>query len=176
MQAIRIRELLPAVFQQAAVPKQAAGPQKPALAQRPLFTCLEVMELFHAPVERTLDDLDRYLDPRRAPEEFVPFLAGWVDIDFPVKTGRMRELIAGFVEILAMRGTRQGLIQLLERATGVSGFEVHENPLDARGVTRSFHIDVVAPAVLKPYRELLEVLIERAKPAYVTSDLVFKKD
>jgi phage tail-like protein len=176
MQATRIKELLPAVFQQAAVPYQAATPQKPAVAQQPLYTCLEIMERFHAPVEKKLDELDRFIDPRRAPEEFIPFLAGWVDIDFPVTTGRMRELIAGFVDLLTMRGTRQGLIRLLERATGVTGFEVHENPLDERGATRPFHIDVVAPAALKAHRKLLEVLIEREKPAYVTSALSFKKD
>jgi phage tail-like protein len=162
MQATRIKELLPAVFQQAVVPGQ------------PISAYLDVMELFHASIEEKLADLDRFFDPRRAPDEFVRFLAAWVDVDVAVSTGRMRELIAGFVELLSMRGTRQGLILLLERATGLQGFEVRENPPDATGVPRQFHIEVSAPAALQPHRNLLLALIERAKPAYVTSSLAFE--
>lgn len=164
MRASRIKELLPAVFEQAAVPR------------RPLHTCLEVMELLHAPTESKLDELDRYLDPRRAPDEFVPFLAAWMDIDFPVSTGRIRELVAGFVEVMSLRGTRAGLHRLLELATGVTGFEVQDSPPDERGVPRPFHIAVVAPAALAADRRLLETLIARQKPAYVTSTLEFRKD
>jgi phage tail-like protein len=164
MRATRIKELLPAVFQQAVVPG------------RPIAAYLDVMEAFHVSVEEKLDHLDQYFDPRRAPEEFVRFLAGWVDIDFAVSTGRLRELIASFTELLTMRGTRQGLLRLLEHATGVTGFEVRENPPDQRGVPRAFHIDVSAPAAMKPHQRLLEALIEREKPAYVTSSLRFRQD
>lgn len=164
MRAERIKELLPAVFQQAIVPG------------RPIAAYLDVMEHLHSSVEAQLDRLEAYFDPRRAPEPFVRYLAAWVDLDFPVSTGRMRELVALFVELLAMRGTRRGLLRLLEVATGLGGFRVEESPLDENGVPRPFHIDVSAPASAKPHRRLLEALIEREKPAYVTSSLSFRTD
>jgi phage tail-like protein len=164
MQANRIKELLPAVFQQAVVPG------------RPIAAYLDVMEHLHAAIEEKLGRLDQFFDPRQAPEEFVHFLAAWVDIDFPVSTGRLNELIAVFVEQLARRGTRQGLIRLLEAATGLQGFEVRESPPDARGVPQPFHIEVWAPASSKAHKKLLEVIIQREKPAYVTASLQFRND
>jgi phage tail-like protein len=162
MNSERIKDLLPAVFQQAVVPG------------RPIAAYLDVMEHLHTSVERKLEELDRFFDPRRAPEPFVRYIAAWVDVDFPVSTGRLRELTALFVELLATRGTRRGLTRLLEVATGLEGFEVHENPPDTSGVPRAFHIEVSAPAAAKPHRRLLEALIERDKPAYVTSSLSFR--
>ena len=166
MRSDRIKELLPAVFQQAVVPG------------RPIAATLDVMEHLHTSVETKLEELERYFDPRRAPEPFVRYLAAWVDVDFPVSTGRQRELIALFVELLSARGTRRGLVRLLAVATGLPEdmFEVRENPPDARGVPRAFHIEVSAPAAAKPHRRMLEALIERDKPAYVTSSLSFQDE
>jgi phage tail-like protein len=156
MQATRIKQLLPAIFQDACE------------ARRPLQTFLEIMEKMHVPVEQKLDDLDCYLDPRRAPEEFLPMLAAWVGIDFPVTTKRLRELIATYVQIQTLRGTRSGLIALLETATGETGFTVKEDPTDDPG---PFHIVVTAPFSATAHERLLHLLIRREKPAYVTYSL-----
>lgn len=164
MEAGRIKDLLPMVFQEALDPPPATGPL-------PLF--LHVMQELHAPVESTLDNLDRFFDPRRAPDAFVQYLATWVDFDPQLAPGRLREAVARYVEISHLRGTKPGLIGVLELVTGVSGFSIAEN-VGADGLARPFHIEVLAPAALAPQQKLLEAVIDREKPAFVTAALSFK--
>src|SRR5215468_1137969 len=97
MKQTEIEQLLPGVFQRTVVPSGV------------LATLLEVMETLHAPAEEVLRELDAYFDPRRTANRFVPFLAGWADLDtllsessvsepdaptFPTGLGRLRELVA----------------------------------------------------------------------------------
>src|SRR5438105_2847657 len=118
MRAPEIARLLPSVFRRTLAP--AAGD--------PLGALLAVMEAMHAPVEGVLGELDAWFDPRRAPAEFVPLLARWVDLDVPVSTGlgRLRELVAARVELSRLRGTAAGLVRFLALATGLDGFRVDE--------------------------------------------------
>lgn len=67
MRHTEIERLLPTVYQQVLQPES------------PLAAILSLMEVLHAPVEKAMQGLDSFIDPRRAPESFVPFLAGWVD-------------------------------------------------------------------------------------------------
>jgi phage tail-like protein len=156
-----IRRLLPGVFQAAAAPGTA------------LAALLALMERLHAPTEARLANLDEVLDPRRAPDEFVPFLARWVDLDVELAMGpeRLRVLVALGAELSRWRGTARGLTAFLEAATGMTGFKVDDAVRDKRGRTRPFHIRVTAPASLQPYHEQLEAIALREKPAYVTIDL-----
>ena len=100
------------------------------------------METLHGPVETVLRDLDRYLDPRLAEPAFVPYLAGWVDLDWllvaapsePVATttlasglGTLRELVAAAADLARWRGTARGLLRFLDTATGIPGFAIEEN-------------------------------------------------
>src|SRR3954463_14016764 len=78
MDSEAIARLLPGVFQTALHPV-AAGVVEP---DRRLAALLDVMEAPHAPVESVLGGLDHYLDPRLATPAFVPYLAGWVDLDW----------------------------------------------------------------------------------------------
>lgn len=162
MRRPEIERLLPAVFRRGAVPGT------------PLDALLDVMEGLHAPAEDALATFDEKLDARRAPEAFLPLLASWVGLDFAVTTGpgRLRELIASAARLAAMRGTRRGLIELLEVATGVTGFEIDEQVVKA-GAVRPFHMRVRAPAATAPHRGMLESIIEREKPAHLTSELIF---
>jgi phage tail-like protein len=166
MLASEIKALLPAVFEDAAVPES------------PLAALLETMESLHRPCEDILARLEGYFDPRQAPARFVPFLAGWVDLDFPVSTGlgRLRELVARSVALSRMRGTASGLIDFLTTATDVEGFTIEEGPSGADGEPLLFHVRVRAPASTRPHRRMLLDIIEREKPAYVTSELVFEDD
>jgi phage tail-like protein len=161
-----IARLLPAVFQ--------AGD----LEGSPLAGLLGVMEQMHVRPEAELASLDRVLDPLRAPEPFVPFLAYWVDLTFEVTTGieRLRALVANAVDLSRWRGTARGLITFLEIATGVTGFEVSDRVADATGLARPFHLRVTAPAQLKKHDRMLGRIIEIEKPAYVTYELVFRED
>jgi phage tail-like protein len=163
MKASEIKTLLPAVFEDAVVPES------------PLAALLEGMEALHQPSEEILARLDSYFDPRQAPPAFVPFLAGWVGIDFQVTTGlgRLRELVARAVALSRVRGTGQGLIAFLETATGVSGFAVDEAVAADGEDPALFHVRVRAPASTKPHERMIRAIVEREKPAYVTSEVVF---
>jgi phage tail-like protein len=178
MQASRILRLLPIVFQKGAEPGS------------PLAALLDVMHMLHAPDEEVLANLDRILDPRRTSEPFVYFLAHWADLErFFVETnrrkkrdnfhfspgvGQLRELVASAATISKRRGTRIGLITLLEAATGLRGFDVIENVIDSVGQPRPFHVRIIAPLLAEAHRSLLERIIDQEKPAHVTAELVFR--
>ncbi|RSS67426.1 phage tail protein [Streptomyces sp. WAC06614] len=64
-----------------------------------------------APVISTLDCLEHYLDPALAPTDFLPWLAGWVDMDLggPADPARRRRLLASAGDLYRRRGTASGL-------------------------------------------------------------------
>jgi phage tail-like protein len=197
-------ERLPWVFQHAAgelaepahAPAERENPaeaaaerENPADAaaerENPLMALLGVMESMHGPDEEILANIDSYTDPRRAPDEFVPFLSWWVDMawlfldppddphakpgpPFPGGPGRLRELVASAAREGKWRGTSRGLTRLLEVATGVDGFAVQETVLDSDGARVPFRIQVRAPAPAEPYAELILRIAEHEKPAHVT--------
>jgi phage tail-like protein len=181
----QIARLLPGVFQTALHPI-AAGIVEP---DRRMSAVLGVMETLHEPVETVLHDLDRYLDPRLARPDFVPYLAGWVDLDWllvaapsePLATtpslasglGTLRELVAAAAELARWRGTARGLLRFLDTATGTPGFAIEENVSGDQRQPRPFHLRVVAPADAAVYRPLIERVIVAEKPAYATYELVF---
>jgi phage tail-like protein len=158
-----ITRLLPGVF------------QRTLHEDSPLVALMDVMEALHAPSEAMLAELPSLFHPLRAPERFVPFLARWVDLGVPVTTGlgRMRELVAAAVELSRWRGTARGLLLFLRTATGREDFHIDERVPGPDGRPRPFHLRVRAPAELTPHRPLVEALIEREKPAYVTYELLF---
>jgi len=179
MNKSRIQELLPKVFQRAVRPGS------------PLQALLEVMEQLTDPPEEKLAELDRYVDPYRAPEDFVVFLARWMDLQrffssstrrrleageqvdpLPSGSGRLREILSQAARMLAERGTRDGLIGLLETATGVRGFNVDESPTDETGKTIAFHIRVHVPPEANAYLDFVRRIVEAEKPAYLTYELV----
>ena len=178
MKQTDIAQLLPGIFQ------RTLGDQNP------LSALLAVMEALHEPDEDVLDQLDTYFDPYRAPDRFVPYLAGWVDLErllvespeereqtaaapLPTGMGRLRELIAAAAYLSQWRGTARGLQRFLETATGVHGFEIDESGETAAGRRRAFHIRIRAPKATEPFRVLLDRIIEIEKPAYVTYEIEF---
>src|SRR5215213_5302774 len=141
MKQDKIKNFLPAVFQRT-IPDEKPG-VKP-IVKNPLAAFLDLMEILHAPAERILEDVDRFFDARRAPDEFVPFLAHWVnldriffsteiDLDSPLmpKIGHLRELVAGATYLSQWRGTKKGLLLFLQTATGVKDFEIDERVKDS---------------------------------------------
>ncbi|HEX8738167.1 MAG TPA: phage tail protein [Pyrinomonadaceae bacterium] len=141
MKQDEIKNFLPAVF------------QRTARAGNPLAAMLDLMEMLHAPAEKILEDVDRFFDARRAPDEFVPFLAHWVnldriffspdiDLDSPLmpKIGHLRELVAGATYLSQWRGTKKGLLLFLQTATGVKNFEIDERVKDSGEQTRPLNV------------------------------------
>lgn len=179
MKRTEIEQLLPVVY------------QRTVSERSPLTALLEVMEVLHEPSEAALQNLDATLDPRRAPDAFVPYLARWVDLEplferfpheysaerqrQPITTGlgRLRELVATAAQLSRWRGTAKGLLLFLETATGVPGFAVDEVVPGADGLPRPYHVRVRAPAATAEHRILIERIIELEKPVHVTYELEF---
>lgn len=163
-----IQRLLPSVYQPALQPGS------------PLTALLDAMEQLHAHDERVLERIHEHFDPYLAPDELVPFLAAWVDLDwllaasasdgaprgFPAGVGRLRNLVALAPELSARRGTAEGLRRLLETATGVAGFEVDES-----GADPPFHVRVFAPAAAASLDPLVERIVQVERPAHVTYEI-----
>lgn len=182
MKRAEIETLLPGIFRRTL-------PQTPD-RDNLLAAILDVMELLHAPSEQVLDRLPAYFDAYQAPDIFVPYLAGWVDLDqlwvdepddftaktvpaFPSGIGRLRELISEAAYWSKWRGTAQGLLRFLETATGISGYAIDEAVEDADGQVIPFHVRVTAPAAARTYEDLVRRIIAIEKPAYVTCELIF---
>jgi phage tail-like protein len=168
-----IERLLPGVIQRTATPGS------------PLDALLAVMDVLHAPAEAALAELGDTFHPYRCPDRFVPYLAGWVDVDrfltddgtgemgLSSGLGALRELVAAAARLARRRGTAAGLVELLELATGVRGFAVDEEVRDAAGAVRPFVVRVRVPAAAAAHRGLVERIADAEKPAHVECDLVY---
>jgi phage tail-like protein len=181
MKKEEIKQLLPAVFQRTAHPNSL------------LIGLLDVMETLHAPREEILENIDAIFDPRRTSDEFVPFLASWVDLhrlfeDSPadkrqdrfnhpniIENGRLRELVAKAAFLSQWRGTKKGLLLFLQIATGEEDFAIEEKILDDNNQSIPFHILIRAPEKCLEQKDLIERIVEFEKPVYVTYQLEFLK-
>jgi phage tail-like protein len=81
---------------------------------------LMLFESFWAPIEKQIDSLPCYFDPRLTPPEFLPWLASWIDLvlDEQWPEERRRELLRSAVSLYRKRGTPGGLEDYLEIYTG----------------------------------------------------------
>ncbi|HEX7240856.1 MAG TPA: phage tail protein [Longimicrobiaceae bacterium] len=134
-QASSYLDHLPAVF------REGAAEGAPNFLGRFLLAFEHLLTGLGDPAEPGLDELlDRvpdYLDPDRAPTEFLDWLAGWValtlrgDLDTAASVGSgdearaarerramARTLIASAVPLYRLRGTRRGLEELIRLFTG----------------------------------------------------------
>lgn len=82
---------------------------------------LMLFESFWAPIDRQIDSLFYYLDPKMTPPEFLPWLASWVHLVLDARwpEAKRRRLLHSAVALYRKRGTRQGLEEYLEIYTGV---------------------------------------------------------
>jgi phage tail-like protein len=171
MRQADIETLLPAVI------------RATATSASPLDGLLAAMEVLHAPAEAALTAIDDHLHPARCPDRFVPYLASWVGLDrflsndetgalgLSSGVGHLRELVSAAARLARRSGTAAGLVELLETATGVRGFQVEEDVRTADGRRRDFVIRVQAPRAAAPHRALIQRIIDSEKPAYVRCEL-----
>ncbi len=131
-----------------------------------------------APAFATLDNIDAYLDPALAPADFVDWLANWVALPLADEwpPDRRRALVARAVELHRWRGTRRGLVALLETVTGgrvevadsggCTGSQFSAGPLPGydRPMLR-VRITVTDPAAVDVGR--LDALLALHKPAHL---------
>ena len=133
-----------------------------------------------APVLSTLDCLDAYVDPALAPDDFLPWLAGWVGVvlaeDWPVE--RQRALLRAIVPLYRMRGTAEGLRAEVElysgghveiEETGAAGWSPSPGgaPPGTPGFRVTVRVQVADPSVVS--RTGLEAVVAAALPAHVVA-------
>jgi phage tail-like protein len=167
-----IERLLPTVFERASTPGSA------------LSALLDVMAALHEPAEHAIAHLGDTFHPYRCPDRFVPYLAGWVDLDrllvdvgegtpgLPTGVGPLRNIVAAAAELAAWRGTANGLVDLLELATGDSGFRVEHDVTGSDGTVRPFVVHVHVPSSSSAHRRLIEHIVREEKPAHVVCEVI----
>ncbi|MGH3520316.1 MAG: hypothetical protein ACRDQ7_23615 [Haloechinothrix sp.] len=171
-----IERLLPTAYQRAAV------------ADSVLSALLEVMEALHAPDEEILADVDALFSAYSARQDFLPFLASWVTLDYlvgvpssraAVRPGgvpraegplllpaeRVRDLIANAASLAQVRGAPLGLTRFLTVATGVPGFAVRES------TDHPFQFVVEVPEQARGFWGVIGLIVEHEKPAAATFSL-----
>ncbi len=131
-----------------------------------------------APIFCSLDNLDAYLDPELAPEDFVHWLGDWVGLtlDESWPLDRRRAVLAEAVGLYGVTGTARGLADFLRLLTGAevdieeTGGTTYSTSADPEPPgTPSFEMVVKLRASAAPGVDLgrLDALVAAAKPAHV---------
>lgn len=142
---------------------------------------LLIFEHILNPIERTVDNIPHYFDPRLAPPDFLPWLASWVGLTLDERwpEARRRELILSAAELYAWRGTLRGVRQFVRLYTG------YEPDITEPGVTGTrtvpagqahrfvVHLRVPNPDTVN--RALLEAVLNAEKPAHTAYQLIIEK-
>jgi phage tail-like protein len=128
---------------------------------------LSIFEDVWEPLEQRQDHIAMYFDPRTCPVMFLPWLASWLGLSFSAHwpEARRRRLLTKAMDLYRWRGTRYGLIRMIEICTGLTPV-ITENPLEPF----IFRIRITLPAEAAEQdvdKALLEELIQTHKPAHV---------
>lgn len=132
-------------------------------------------------VERPLTGLHRYFTPgpglaggERAPDEFLPWLAGWLGLSLRPEwnSATQRRFIGAAIELYRLRGTRAGVRLALELYLGdpaaVRLYEFSDPPHFFQVVLAARTSD---PVALSRIDRCVRALIEQTKPAHTVYGL-----
>jgi phage tail-like protein len=125
-----------------------------------------------APLEQTADHFDLFLDPRTAPQSFLPTLASWLGLTLDEKwpAEKIRALLLAAPRLFRMRGTKDGLVEHLRIYSGLKA--QIEEPDDR---PHHFIVRLKTPKRHKLDRETLERIIEANRPAHTTYELILER-
>ncbi|MDW8215068.1 MAG: phage tail protein I [Roseiflexaceae bacterium] len=124
---------------------------------------LRIFETIWEPLEWRQDHINLYFDPRTCPPSFLPWLAGWLDMEVNPywPEARIRRLIAEAADLYRWRGTAYGLKRLIEVATGLTP-TITEEPSQPF----VFRISLVIPSGSDVDARLIDDLVRTHKPAH----------
>jgi phage tail-like protein len=130
-------------------------------------------------LEETIADLSAYFDPRRAPDEFLPWLANWVAFTLrsDLQPDRQREFIANIIQFYCWRGTKENLRNLLSIFT-IGLPTVTEALKSENGDEKPHYFEVTitldrAPQpVIDRQLQIARALIDLEKPAHTFYNLI----
>jgi phage tail-like protein len=133
---------------------------------------LLIFESIIDPLERCIDQIPLYFDPRMTPESFLNWLASWVNIALNEKWSieQRRSLIRAAAELYRWRGTRRGLSEYLQLYTGVKPIIVEPeqaHPDDHEPLPpHVFRVILNVPDLEEIDPEIVQAIIEAEKPAH----------
>lgn len=151
--------------------QRAAGPLSrylldlPALYQENDFLgrFLLIFESIWEPIEQRQDAIHMYFDPHTCPSSFLPWLASWFDLSLSEHwpEARRRRLLAEATTLYRWRGTRYGLVRMIELCTGLTPqvTESTQQPF-------VFHVQIRIPPDHEVEAEFIEKIILSHKPAH----------
>jgi phage tail-like protein len=144
---------------------------------------LRIFEDVLSPIEGMIDTVADALDPRLAPEEFLPWLASWLGVEldenWPVE--QRRELMTRAATLYRWRGTRRGLREhvriyarrpplIVENFTGMRLGQDAALGMNTRLGTYQpdcVYVTVVADRPETLDERALQRIVEASKPAHV---------
>ena len=126
---------------------------------------LLIFEDIWEPLEQRQDHIEMYFDPATCPLSFLPWLASWLNLPFNTHwpEARQRRLLAQAMELYSWRGTRHGLIRMIEVCTGLTPV------IEDTAQPYVFRVRVTLPREAASElvdRTLIEELIQTHKPAH----------
>ena len=125
-------------------------------------------------LEQTIAKLHTYFIPgpgiedgKRAPQEFLPWLASWVALslreDWDVE--EQRRLLSRIVSLYAKRGTKSGLEEMLETYTGEDAV-IYEFDQPAHYFQVEITLREQDPGTLGRKEKIARAIIDQEKPAH----------
>jgi phage tail-like protein len=139
-------------------------------------------------LEERIESIHTYFDPRplregespngleRAPDEFLPWLAGWVALSLRQdwEEEEKRRFISRMVPLYRKRGTKAGLKEILTIYTGDRTVEIYEDDPRPHYFKVSMSLDVMDPGLLRRKQLIARAIIDQEKPAHTYYDLEFQ--
>ena len=132
---------------------------------------LLIFEHILSPIDRTVGNIADYFDASVTPEEFLPWLGSWLGlvIDGRMPVENRREIVRRAPELYRWRGTRRGMREFLQLATGLEPEIIEPTLSDIAGnrnLAYRFTVRFRVPAGTTLTRSYVEALVEAEKPAF----------
>jgi len=121
-----------------------------------------------AGLETVISTLSRYFDPETTGKDFLPWLAGWVALTLRADwdEATKRDFIAKIVPLYRLRGTPDGMQQMLNLYTG-ENVEIFDT-FDALPFFFEVRLtlSVADPKLLQTKQQIARAIIDQEKPAH----------
>ncbi len=153
---------------------------------------LRIFEDIMVPLENTIDAMAIYFDPIITTEDFVMWMASWLDLarDPTWTLPKWRELVKSAARLYRLRGTRRGLAECLRIYTGsvpeitefIQGMILSsetklgvDTKLGSAGTGHHFSVDLVLEADNAVDMETVRSIIDAQKPAHTLYTLHMRR-
>lgn len=124
---------------------------------------LKIFETIWEPQEWRISHVSMYFDPHTCPPEMLEWLASWLDlaVNNHWPEARRRRLLAEATDLYRWRGTRYGMIRMIEVCTGLT-----PDISDDRATPFLFRVQLQIPPESDVDATLIDDLVRFHKPAH----------